>query len=264
MLSVGIGWYAKHDTDEGVQIVELQTPGEVAAAINPTQRLRVQLGNQPESSFLFSADLFHGPQQLVSDCLNCVHILLSCIDRQRMARLWDAVAGSEHVDDVIGALHILLPDALGMQVTGDPAGRVRSKTGTAERVPCIKLPDQPDGIPMSSLGAGVSRVLTIALALVNASDGLLLVDGIEDGLHASVQAPLWGWLMQVAQRREVQVFATAHSWDCIEAFQQAARDNPESDAVLVCLDRAQEGDISARTLAGPELDSLTRESLGTC
>jgi len=264
MLTVGIGWYAKHDTDEGVQTVELHSHDEVTAATNPTQRLRVQVGNQPGSSFLFSADLFHGPQRLVSDCLNCVHILTSCIERERLARLWDAVAGSEHVADVLDALRILVPDALRMDVTGDPAGRVRSKTGTTERVPCVKLSDLPEGIPLHSLGSGVSHVLAVALALVNASDGLLLVDGIDNGLHYSAQEPLWRWLMQVAQRREVQIFATAHTWDCVAAFQQAASANPDTDAILVCLEREPEGPIRGRALGGAELADLTRESLGVC
>jgi hypothetical protein len=264
MLTVGIGWYAKHNTDEGVQTVELHSPDEVAAATNPTQRLHVQMGNQPGASFLFSADLFHGPQRLVSDCLNCVHILNNSIGRERLARLWDAVAGSEHVADVLEALHILVPEATGMQVTGDPTGRVRSKTGTVERVPCLKLPDQPEGIPLHSLGTGVARLLATALALVNASDGLLLVDGIESDLHFSTQEPLWRWLMQASPRRETQVFATAHTWDCVAAFQQAASANPDSDAVLVCLEQGPEGLIRGRTLAGPELANVTRESLGVC
>jgi len=264
MLTVGIGWYAKHDTDEGVQTVELHSHDEVAAATNPTQRLYVQFGNQPGSSFLFSADLFHGPRRLVSDCLNCVHILTSCIERERLARLWDAVAGSEHVADVLDALRILVPDTVRMEVTGDPAGRVRSKTGTTERVPCVKLSDLPEGIPLHSLGSGVSHVLAVALALVNASDGLLLVDGIDNGLHYSTQEPLWRWLMQVAQRREVQVFATAHTWDCVAAFQQAASANPDTDAMLVCLEHEPEGPIRGRALDGAELADLTRESLGVC
>lgn len=264
MLTVGIGWYAKHDTGDGVQTVELHSHDDVAAATNPTQRLRVQLGNQPGASFLFSADLFHGPQRLVSDCLNCVHILASCIERERLARLWDAVAGSEYVADVLEALRILAPDIRGMEVTGDPAGRVRSKTGTTERVPCIKLSNHPEGIPLNSLGSGVSRLLAVALALVNAKDGLLLIDGLDNGLHYSVQEPLWRWLMQGAQRRGVQVFATAHNWDCVAAFQQAAGATADTDAMLVCLEREAENPITARTLAGPELAGQTRESLGVC
>jgi hypothetical protein len=70
--------------------------------------------------------------------------------------------------------------------------------------------------------------------------------------------------MQASPRRETQVFATAHTWDCVAAFQQAASANPDSDAVLVCLEQGPEGLIRGRTLAGPELASLTRESLGVC
>jgi predicted ATP-dependent endonuclease of OLD family len=107
-------------------------------------------------------------------------------------------------------------------------------------------------------------LLAVALALVNAKDGLLLIDGLDNGLHYSVQEPLWRWLMQGAQRRGVQVFATAHNWDCVAAFQQAAGATADTDAMLVCLEREAENPITARTLAGPELAGQTRESLGVC
>jgi hypothetical protein len=50
----------------------------------------------------------------------------------------------------------------------------------------------------------------------------------------------------------------------VAAFQQAARANPDVDALLVCLEHGPEGPIMARTLAGAELAEVTREHLGVC
>jgi AAA15 family ATPase/GTPase len=88
-------------------------------------------------------------------------------------------------------------------------------------------------LPIRSLGDGMQRLLGIALALVNAKDGLLLVDEIENGLHYSIQTDLWRLIFQLAQKLNVQVFATSHSWDCIRSFQQAAQENEQENGILL-------------------------------
>ncbi len=90
----------------------------------------------------------------------------------------------------------------------------------------------------------MNRLFGIALALVHAKDGLLLVDEIENGIHYSVQPDLWRLVFEMATRLNVQVFATTHSYDCIKAFEEAARES-EEEGVLVRL--ARKGD---RTLVG--------------
>jgi predicted ATP-dependent endonuclease of OLD family len=47
---------------------------------------------------------------------------------------------------------------------------------------------------------------------------------------------LWRHLFRLAQELNVQVFATTHSYDCVLAFQEAAREAPE-EGVLVRLER---------------------------
>jgi AAA15 family ATPase/GTPase len=40
---------------------------------------------------------------------------------------------------------------------------------------------------LRSLGDGLYRIFAISLALVNAKDGILLIDEFENGLHYSIQ-----------------------------------------------------------------------------
>ena len=75
--------------------------------------------------------------------------------------------------------------------------------------------------------------------LAHAKDGVLLVDEIENGIHYSVQPDLWRVVFEMATRLNVQVFATTHSYDCIKAFEEAARES-EEEGVLVRL--ARKGD----------------------
>lgn len=63
------------------------------------------------------------------------------------------------------------------------------------------------------------------LALANAKDGTLLVDEFENGLHWSVLPKVWNTVFTLAERLNVQVFATTHSRDCIQGFKQAWEQN---------------------------------------
>lgn len=87
-------------------------------------------------------------------------------------------------------------------------------------------------VPLGSLGDGFRYLLGIALHLESAADGVLLIDEIDTGLHYSVLSDLWRLVIEGARRLNVQVFATTHSRDCIEALGAVIEDHPElaSDA----------------------------------
>jgi predicted ATPase len=160
--------------------------------------------------------------------------------------LWDRISLSSLEAEVINALRIISPEVERVAVKG-PGDRLRRDPQGPEvddRVPFVKVEGFEDPMPMRALGDGVNRLFGLSLALVSAKGGLLLVDEIEDGIHYSVQADLWRLIFESAARLNVQVFATTHSYDCIKAFEEAARES-EEEGVLVRL--ARKGD---RTLVG--------------
>src|SRR5262249_1285242 len=73
----------------------------------------------------------------------------------------------------------------------------------------------PRLVPVAFMGDGVRRLLSIVLAIANASGGVVLIDEIENGLHYSVQKQVWQAIAKAARRLDVQVFATTHSWECL-------------------------------------------------
>ncbi len=110
------------------------------------------------------------------------------------------------------------------------------------------------------MGEGMNRMFGIALALVNAKDGMLLIDEADTGLHYSVLSDLWKLIFEVAHRLNVQVFATTHSKDCLEAFQYAAEVNTEEEGVLIRLENRKAG-VGAVTFDEEELAIVTRERI---
>lgn len=80
-------------------------------------------------------------------------------------------------------------------------------------------------IPIGSMGDGSWRLLGIALALVRARGGVLLVDEIDTGLHYTVLEKMWRLVFETAKRLDTQVFATTHSRDCYEALAAVTQDD---------------------------------------
>ena len=128
------------------------------------------------------------------------------------------------------------------------------------RIPIAKIANVEIPVPLLSLGEGMNRMFGIILALVNAKDGILLIDEVDTGLHYSVLPDLWKLIFEVAHRLNVQVFATSHSWDCIQAFQLAADDNKEEEGVLIRLENRKQG-IGAVVFDEGDLAIVTREHI---
>jgi AAA15 family ATPase/GTPase len=113
----------------------------------------------------------------------------------------------------------------------------------------VKMADAPRPVPLNSLGDGMLRVLQLALKLFSAKGGFLLIDEFENGLHFSVQEKIWALLFDMAEKLDIQVFATTHSWDCIESFTKVAVSRQDIDGVLFRMGRSVRTSDSGRIIA---------------
>jgi AAA15 family ATPase/GTPase len=134
------------------------------------------------------------------------------MDRNINEKLFDKVALTEKEQFVIEALRVIEPTTERIAFVGGMAG---------ERMAVIKLSGNKDILPLQSMGDGMNRILTIILALVNASDGYLLIDEFENGLHYTTQSQIWEIIFKLAKQLNIQVFASTHSNDCISGFEKA-------------------------------------------
>jgi AAA15 family ATPase/GTPase len=98
----------------------------------------------------------------------------------------------------------------------------------------MQLANENQRIPIGSMGDGMWRMLGLALALVNAKDGVLLVDEIDTGLHFTVMSDMWKMLWETAKRLNVQIFATTHSNDCWQSLADIANaEHPSEDGITI-------------------------------
>jgi hypothetical protein len=169
----------------------------------------------------------------------------------QLATFWDAIALTKGESEVVRALQIISQDIQAVSMIG--SGGQRPRTAIVKSSGC----DHP--IPLRSFGDGVNRLFGLILSLVCAKGGVLLVDEIENGLHHSVLVDVWRTLFRLARETGVQVFATSHSWDCIEAFQKAANEDAGT-GVLVRL--ARKGvNVIPTVLRDQELQIVARDGI---
>lgn len=216
-LTLSIGWYV---TDERGGKTNQQVFFEELKELF----LVIQASDRPEVSYNLARYFSRSLPPEEPRGIKHIFIPASGLDYPRIAGFWDEITLTDREEQVIQALKIIEPSIEGLSFI---AGRA-----TNRREPVMRTSQYNDRLPLRSLGEGVNRLLGIALALVNASGGLLLIDEIESGLHYSVQPDMWRLIFRVAEELNIQVFATTHSKDCIEAFQHIASDDPAEGVVV--------------------------------
>jgi len=85
--------------------------------------------------------------------------------------------------------------------------------------PTLYIRHQDVGLaPLSAFGDGVRRTLMIALTLPLVKGGALLIDEIETAIHKSALSKVFGWLVKACSDNNVQLFATTHSLEAVDAM----------------------------------------------
>jgi len=259
VLSISIGWYIRvSNEEEGLAKLQLLQPDEYDTFDNPTPRFTIQTGKSSKSYPLISKSPL--PLNEFGIKVGCIALAPNGLDREVVGALWDRIALTELEKDVVEAMRIIAPGIERLSVVGslDSKERAIGAIGYRKRevIPIIKVTGVEEPIALRSLGDGMQRIFGLALALVNAKDGILLIDEIENGLHYSVQPDIWRLICLLAHRLNVQVFAATHSWDCVEAFQMAA----QKDGLLIRL-QSKKDEISTVLYDEEDLAIATREQI---
>jgi hypothetical protein len=210
------------------------------------------IGQYPLIEDLEELKTLWGP---VSDEETVTYIRSNGLQSRKRLECWDEVIRSVAEDRVYRAPQIVDDRIQDIQFIG--------RENAGERVPIARVKGFSERIPLRSLGEGVRRGFDIGLAMERSSGGILLIDEIENGLHYSVQPDLWQVIFETAQELDVQVFATTHSYDCVQAFQQVAQDYERSESMLVSLRRREEDpeDIVAVLSDRDELGTVVEENI---
>jgi hypothetical protein len=113
-------------------------------------------------------------------------------------------------------------------------------------------------LPFASMGQGINRLLEWTLGMRDIEGGILCIDEIDNGLHHSKMAPIWKHLDSLARRFEVQIFASTHSDEMIQAARQAFSDTSLEDFMYY---RLENDPLQIIELNGEELTTLDELAL---
>jgi hypothetical protein len=171
----------------------------------------------------------------------------------RLNALWDQILLTPNEDRVAEALRIVQPSidrvaSLSRGGRGGPSPIVVRLRGSEARV------------PIGSMGDGLKRLLVLSVNLVTSAGGCLFVDEIDTGLHYSVIAQMWRLIIETASRLGVQVFASTHSLDCIQALAAVCeKSSPLGNEVAV--HRVQDGTESTVRYSGEDVALAIRHEM---
>ena len=161
---------------------------------------------------------------------NCQFVTARTYYEESKYAAWSKIALTKKEDYVVQALKTIEPNITRFAYIED----------NDEQKPIVLISGTIGRIPLQSMGDGINRILAIILALVNAEDGYLLIDEFENGLHHTVQEDLWKMIFQLATELNVQVFATTHSEDCVEAFENVLNNGNQNEGLFIRLEKRGE------------------------
>ena len=165
-------------------------------------------------------------------------------ENENVARFSVLAQESGRLNEIIEALQSLEPRVTRLELLMTAAGPVIHADVGLSRL-----------IPLPFLGDGITRVLTVLLAVATVPGGTILIDEIETGLHHSVLPSFWKTIAIAARRANVQLFATTHSHECVAAAHEAFNEDHQDDLLVHRLERRDSGEIVSV--------SFDREALAT-
>jgi len=187
---------------------------------------------------------------------NNIFVSTSIIDQSEISKQWDLVSLRDSEQRVIDLLQCIAPIER-VSFVNRPIIGMNGKINSG-RIVMVRLAGESTPVPLKSLGDGVVRVFQIALAIESArerlearkdtsislfedyrqsynDETLVFIDELENGIHYTALESVWTFIFQLAERENIQIFATSHSWDCIESFQKIASRSYSSEGVLIKL-----------------------------
>jgi len=118
-------------------------------------------------------------------------------------------------------------------------------------------------MPLSTYGDGIKKVLSIANAIAQSANGILLIDEVETAIHSKYYDKIFSFLTMASKHFNVQLFLTTHSIEAIDsllATQNYDNQDTTDDISVITIKKAEDKTYS-RVLSGRQV-TKNRESFG--
>lgn len=148
--------------------------------------------------------------------------------------------------EIVRHLQLIDPEIEGFKLQPNPATGSMNQTIEHRRF---------GNVPLYTYGDGMKKALSLAAHILDAKDGILLIDEIETSLQASNLRHVFAWLLRACRQLHVQLFATTHSLEAVSALVSCAVETAESN--LVCYRLETDNQLTyAKRFSESDLDSM--------
>ena len=95
-------------------------------------------------------------------------------------------------------------------------------------------------IPISYMGEGISKLLSILATIATSRNGIVCLDEIENGIHFSLFPKIWEIIRKMASEYNCQIFITTHSRDALQGLYEYSKTADVDDLSFYRLDIVNE------------------------
>ena len=153
---------------------------------------------------------------------------------------------NNHKDDFKKAINLIFPKIVDVEILTNEM-----------REPYLSATmDNYMQLPLHDLGGGVVRLYQLFLGFFASRNGILFSDEVENGFHYSMLKDLWAYGRIWMQQWNVQLVATTHSAECIDAAVAAFEDTPNDLAIHKLFRNEKTGKVEATTFTGETLEGV--------
>lgn len=184
------------------------------------------------------------PGQLV-----CQYLALDALAGSPSHGSFTRVVNEGRLSTLIAGLRPVEPRLLSIEILGfGSTDMLHANLGDGPRIPIVMM------------GHGFSLAVRVFLAIESVRGGLLLIDEVGAGLHHTALRPFWEAVIPFARQRGVQIIATTHSRECLDAAAAADAQGPGDDVSLIRIDRDERG-VEAVRYSEAELGEAARRGI---
>jgi len=186
--------------------------------------------------------------------LNAVY--LSPVEHMRGNIFGKIISNSQYKEICINVLRLFDPQIsdllyLKNEMTGQTVEYIRHET--------------LGNMPISTYGDGIKKVLSLANGIVQAENGVLMIDELETAMHAKYYDDIFRFMIKACKQFQVQLFVTTHSIEAIDKLLATQEyDSQEDDDDIAVITFKKEPNSSrtlSRTLPGRRVHS-NRDEFG--
>jgi AAA15 family ATPase/GTPase len=122
--------------------------------------------------------------------------------------------------DIIEALKVIIPTIESLEI---------SMPEINSPILLVVQSDKNEMMSLSMFGEGTIKLFRILMKIVVHRGKRLMIDEIDAGVHFKKFKDFWRTILLAAKQNEVQIFATTHNLECLQAFKEVLEEVEMTD-----------------------------------